>query len=421
MSNSNEEHVTQGEGATAIIAAGVLATLSWLLWIRITQSGASLPVSASSISLLTWLGLFFVLWPATSYLGRRMGRRWSLQAAFAFLPVGLVFLVPGAWVIYEQHRSKGYEQSILQTYAVADEFVTADSDQKTTAAEIASGGSLSAYVTRIRPDGALPLGIQRALDAIAASGTPALRHQIVAAYTSDYNLMRTIASSPQADAGDLRTIFEYYNNSYAYQPGAERANPHRTVLICLAKNPQTPQDILVTLFAGPERGTVMDNPNLPGNLVTEDLEKKIHGDIYERISVAASRRATEAILVQLASDPDRLVRMQVATNSKTPGDVLVKLFRDEDWQVARVARSILFHLIDSGDASALHATALSRSNDDQLMITVACQENTTEVDLEVIYRQFGSQPTDSVVKDSLSKCLDKHPKSYRGRLVSLLH
>ena len=55
MSNTDAERRTQSEPSTGIMVAGVLATFSELLWTRVTQSGADLPISASSVVFLMWL------------------------------------------------------------------------------------------------------------------------------------------------------------------------------------------------------------------------------------------------------------------------------------------------------------------------------------------------------------------------------
>src|SRR5260370_17502168 len=136
-----------------------------------------------------------------------------------------------------------------------------DRGYESTLADVAAGGRLSASKDIFRPDGTVPDGIQHALGQIAASGTGSQRHELTTSYLSDYVLMMVIACHKEASAEDLHPIFEYYNNSYAYDAKAAKGPQHSRVLSCLAQNPRTPEDLLIGIMAVPELHSVTNNPN----------------------------------------------------------------------------------------------------------------------------------------------------------------
>ena len=61
-------------------------------------------------------------------------------------------------------------------------------------------------------------------------------------------------------------------------------------------------------------------------------------EVDVRVFVAMKRSLSPALFHRLSHDEDAVVRQQVAANKKAPREVLEKLSRDSDEDVARVAR-----------------------------------------------------------------------------------
>jgi hypothetical protein len=302
-------------------------------------------------------------------------------------------------------------------------FVVSEEVYKKTRAEISSGGSLSAYRNQVFYDGALPLGIQRALGEVAVSGTDGQRHELTTSYVSEYGLMYVMVCHAQPSAEDLRTIYEYYNNSYAYNLRAKRGQEHGRVLMCMATNSHTPPDILIAMLANPyiRSGDVLDNPGFPRPVLTEILERGMRGDEQSRISVAYSKHATVAMLEKLASDPSARVRWWVADNNMVPVDLLLKLDADQDGDVVRSADAAIFKRLKEGDSILAHRLLAAGVPAAGFATTIACQKYTTDADLQLIFRHFDDQPKEAWQNDSLAECLKIHPNAPRSALLSLLH
>jgi len=233
--------------------------------------------------------------------------------------------------------------------------------------------------------------------------------------------MRTVACHKETSADDLRQIFGYYNNSYAYDPRSIKGRHHWTVLSCLAANPQAPSDILIAMLPIPGLEAAMSNPGLPRAALTQFLERQSRGDESSRLHAAACRHSTPEILERLASDPDPFgsVRMAVVRNPSTPSRTIEKMVRDSDFRIVEVARNRLIRELDAGDPTLAHRLAASHSTDYQLLIAAACHRNTTTEDLRLIFQQSSGHY--GWVYDSLVNCLDEHPDAPRAALLSLHH
>ena len=107
----------------------------------------------------------------------------------------------------------------------------------------------------------------------------------------------------------------------------------------LAKNPNTPVDILTTL-AGDEdfnvRRGAAKNPNTPVDILTR-LAKDDHD--YVRWGVAENPKAPADILTTLAEDEHGNTRLAVAKNPNTPVDLLTTLSNDYESPLAEAVRS----------------------------------------------------------------------------------
>ncbi|MBU1990080.1 hypothetical protein KJ691_04965 [bacterium] len=105
----------------------------------------------------------------------------------------------------------------------------------------------------------------------------------------------------------------------------------------VAKNPHTPQDVLVNL-AGDKvnlvRALVATNPMTPPAV----LEKFFSDEKIVRDGLSGNPSTPVKILKILANDADKMVRMRLAENSGAPKEILQELCDDSDVNVAKAAQ-----------------------------------------------------------------------------------
>src|SRR5260370_22760960 len=111
--------------------AAVLATPSTFVWLEITRTLGRLQMDVSMLSPIMWLGFLFVLWPASAFFARFLGRRDTSNAAIAFLPVGCVLLASGLTLNYAQFRQRSQPAEAS--------FIVPDRGYQSTLADIAAG------------------------------------------------------------------------------------------------------------------------------------------------------------------------------------------------------------------------------------------------------------------------------------------
>jgi hypothetical protein len=70
----------------------------------------------------------------------------------------------------------------------------------------------------------------------------------------------------------------------------------------------------------------------------EILQELCKFDVEVRFFVASKRKLSQELFRLLSADPDSTVRQQIASNKKTPIDILEKLSTDKDEHVVRVAK-----------------------------------------------------------------------------------
>ena len=105
----------------------------------------------------------------------------------------------------------------------------------------------------------------------------------------------------------------------------------------VAKNPHTPQEILIKLACDEinlVRALVATNPNTP----QEYLYKLFDDEKIVRDGISGNPNAPAELLEKLAKDPDKLVRLRVAENPATPPKVLQQLIQDPDQDVSKAAQ-----------------------------------------------------------------------------------
>ncbi|WP_373004503.1 hypothetical protein [Sulfurimonas sp.] len=105
----------------------------------------------------------------------------------------------------------------------------------------------------------------------------------------------------------------------------------------VAKNPHTPQDVLVNLAKDEVnlvRALVATNPTTPSNI----LEKFFSDEKIVRDGLSGNPSTPIKILKILANDADKMVRIRLAENSGAPKEVLEELSQDKDSNVAKAAQ-----------------------------------------------------------------------------------
>lgn len=105
----------------------------------------------------------------------------------------------------------------------------------------------------------------------------------------------------------------------------------------VAKNPHTPQDVLITLASDEVnlvRALVATNPNTPASI----LEKFFSDEKIVRDGLSGNPSTPVKILKILADDADKMVRMRLAENQNAPLDILENLLQDSDPNVAKAAQ-----------------------------------------------------------------------------------
>ncbi len=104
----------------------------------------------------------------------------------------------------------------------------------------------------------------------------------------------------------------------------------------VAKNPHTPEDVLVTLAKDEVnlvRALVATNPKTPPSI----LEKFFSDEKIVRDGLSGNPSTPVKILKILASDADKMVRMRLAENCSAPKEILEELLQDTDANVAKAA------------------------------------------------------------------------------------
>lgn len=105
----------------------------------------------------------------------------------------------------------------------------------------------------------------------------------------------------------------------------------------VAKNPHTPQDVLVTLASDEinlVRALVATNPATPPSI----LEKLFSDEKIVRDGLSGNPSTPIKILKILANDADKMVRMRLAENTSVSKELLQELMSDSDANVAKAAQ-----------------------------------------------------------------------------------
>ncbi len=108
----------------------------------------------------------------------------------------------------------------------------------------------------------------------------------------------------------------------------------------VAKNPHTPEDVLVQLSSDDVnlvRALVATNPKTPPTI----LEKFFSDEKIVRDGLSGNPSTPAKILKILANDADKMVRMRLAENSSASKDILKELLDDSDENVAKAAQANL--------------------------------------------------------------------------------
>ena len=106
----------------------------------------------------------------------------------------------------------------------------------------------------------------------------------------------------------------------------------------VAKNPHTPQDVLVDLASDEVnlvRALVATNPATPANI----LEKFFSDEKIVRDGLSGNPATPVKILKILANDADKMVRMRLAENKNAPTEILNELTKDSDENVVKAAQA----------------------------------------------------------------------------------
>ncbi len=104
----------------------------------------------------------------------------------------------------------------------------------------------------------------------------------------------------------------------------------------VAKNPHTPEDVLVQLAQDEVnlvRALVATNPKTPPQI----LEKFFSDEKIVRDGLSGNPATPTKILKILLGDADKMVRMRLAENSGAPKEILKELLEDSDANVAKAA------------------------------------------------------------------------------------
>ena len=105
----------------------------------------------------------------------------------------------------------------------------------------------------------------------------------------------------------------------------------------VAKNPHTPADVLSSLACDDVnlvRALVATNPKTPPQI----LEKFFSDEKIVRDGLSGNPSTPIKILKILANDADKMVRMRLAENSGAPKEILKELTNDSDANVAKAAQ-----------------------------------------------------------------------------------
>lgn len=108
----------------------------------------------------------------------------------------------------------------------------------------------------------------------------------------------------------------------------------------VAKNPHTPEDVLVHLSKDSVnlvRALVATNPKTPATV----LEKFFSDEKIVRDGLSGNPSTPVKILKILADDIDKMVRMRLAENPNAPKEILAQLAQDRDENVAKAANANL--------------------------------------------------------------------------------
>jgi len=104
----------------------------------------------------------------------------------------------------------------------------------------------------------------------------------------------------------------------------------------VAKNPHTPQDVLVALAKDEinlVRALVATHPNTPSAV----LEAFFSDEKIVRDGLSGNPSTPVKILKILVNDSDKMVRMRLAENNGAPKEILQELLKDSDENVAKAA------------------------------------------------------------------------------------
>ncbi|MDZ4833378.1 MAG: response regulator [Candidatus Melainabacteria bacterium] len=125
------------------------------------------------------------------------------------------------------------------------------------------------------------------------------------------------------------------------------SNDEVLIRLVLAGNPHTSEAVIIQLAVDPDervRRRVAENPNTPASVL-----KTLAADASADVRLAASENANlpEAALEALAHDPDDDVRLGLSMNNKIPVAILEGLSADENVYVSSNATKTLAELTQS--------------------------------------------------------------------------
>ncbi len=115
----------------------------------------------------------------------------------------------------------------------------------------------------------------------------------------------------------------------------------------VAKNPHTPTEILEKLSKDKinlVRALCATNPNTPKNI----LAKLFSDEKIVRDGLSGNPKTPLKYLNILADDRDKMVRLRVAENSSSSKEILEKLTKDDDKDVAKAA-AVHLEKLNTGD------------------------------------------------------------------------
>ncbi len=131
----------------------------------------------------------------------------------------------------------------------------------------------------------------------------------------DHQVRRKVASNPSLPEIDMRRLFSEEKNALL----------HSETKRGLAKNPNTPIDILIEL--GKDESIYTRTSAL------------YHPKIKQRVQAAQNPGLTETEIRQLFREEDCWVRAGLAANPKVPMDILITLSKDDDPKIRRKVAS----------------------------------------------------------------------------------